>query len=200
MNLKAGITVLAAASIGLGLAGCGGSSSSTAPGVMLAPSAGATQEPASAVATTTTPTTTTSTTTTTVSTPKTGALSKEPVIKVPTGAAPKKLEVKTLIPGTGATAQDGDEIYVNYVGALYSNGKVFDASWTDTPGKAFGPIDLGAGAVIKGWDEGLVGLKQGGRYELIIPSSLAYGKAGSGSTIPPNATLVFDVDLLSVSK
>jgi peptidylprolyl isomerase len=198
MNLKAGITVLAAASIGLGLAGCGGSSSSTAPGVMLAPSAGATQEPASAVATTTTPTTTTSTTT--VSTPKTGALSKEPVIKVPTGAAPKKLEVKTLIPGTGATAQDGDEIYVNYVGALYSNGKVFDASWTDTPGKAFGPIDLGAGAVIKGWDEGLVGLKQGGRYELIIPSSLAYGKAGSGSTIPPNATLVFDVDLLSVSK
>jgi peptidylprolyl isomerase len=198
MNLKAGITVLAAASIGLGLAGCGGSSSSTAPGVMLAPSAGATQEPASAVATTTTPTTTTSTTT--VSTPKTGGLSKEPVIKVPTGAAPKKLEVKTLIPGTGATAQDGDEIYVNYVGALYSNGKVFDASWTDTPGKAFGPIDLGAGAVIKGWDEGLVGLKQGGRYELIIPSSLAYGKAGSGSTIPPNATLVFDVDLLSVSK
>jgi peptidylprolyl isomerase len=198
MNLKAGITVLAAASIGLGLAGCGGSSSGTAPGVMLAPSAGATQEPASAVATTTTPTTTTSTTT--VSTPKTGALSKEPVIKVPTGAAPKKLEVKTLIPGTGATAQDGDEIYVNYVGALYSNGKVFDASWTDTPGKAFGPIDLGAGAVIKGWDEGLVGLKQGGRYELIIPSSLAYGKAGSGSTIPPNATLVFDVDLLSVSK
>jgi peptidylprolyl isomerase len=198
MNLKAGITVLAAASIGLGLAGCGGSSSSTAPGVMLAPSAGATQEPASAIATTTTPTTTTSTTT--VSTPKTGALSKEPVIKVPTGAAPKKLEVKTLIPGTGATAQDGDEIYVNYVGALYSNGKVFDASWSDTPGKAFGPIDLGAGAVIKGWDEGLVGLKQGGRYELIIPPSLAYGKAGSGSTIPPNATLVFVVDLLSVSK
>ncbi len=197
MNLKAGITVIAAASIGLGLAGCGGSSS-TAPGVMLAPSAGATQEPASAIATTTTPTTTTSTTT--VSTPKTGALSKEPVIKVPTGAAPKKLEVKTLIPGTGATAQDGDEIYVNYVGALYSNGKVFDASWSDTPGKAFGPIDLGAGAVIKGWDEGLVGLKQGGRYELTIPPSLAYGKSGSGSTIPPNATLVFVVDLLSVKK
>jgi peptidylprolyl isomerase len=196
MNLKAGITVLVAASIGVGLAGCGGSSS-VAPGVMLAPSAGATQEPASAI-TTTTPTTTTSTTT--VSTPKTGALSKEPVIKVPTGAAPKKLEVKTLIAGTGATAQDGDEIYVNYVGALYSNGKVFDASWTDTPGKAFGPIDLGAGAVIKGWDEGLVGLKQGGRYELIIPPSLGYGKAGSGSTIPPNATLVFVVDLLSVSK
>ena len=165
---------------------------------MLAPGQGATQEPASAANTTTTSTTTTATTT--VATPTSGPLAKEPSFSVPKGPAPKKLEVKTLIAGTGPTAKDGDEIYVNYVGKLYSTGKTFDASWKDTPGQAYGPIDLGAGAVIKGWDEGLVGLKQGGRYELIIPPSLAYGKSGSGSTIPPNATLVFVVDLLSVKK
>ena len=105
-----------------------------------------------------------------------------------------------MIVGTGAIAAAGDEVEVNYVGELYSNGKVFDASWKDTPGKAFGPFQLGAGAVIKGWDEGLVGMKVGGRRELIIPPSLAYGKKGSGSTIPPNATLIFVVDLLSVTK
>ena len=193
MNLKAGITVLAAASIGLGLAGCG---SSKAPGVQLAPSAGLTQEPATVTATT--PTTTQ--TTTTVSTPKTGALSKEPVIKIPAGPPPKKLVVKDLIKGTGATAADGDELQVNYVGELYSNGKIFDASWKDTPGKAFGPFELGVNAVIKGWDEGLVGMKVGGRRELIIPPSLAYGAAGQAPTIPKNATLVFVVDLLSVKK
>jgi peptidylprolyl isomerase len=189
MNFKAGITVLAAAAIGLGLAGCG---SSKAPGVVLAPQEGLTQEPA------TTPAATAATTT--VATPKTGPLSTEPVIKLPTGPPPKKLVVKDLIVGTGATAVAGDEISVNYVGELYSNGKVFDASWKDTPGKAFGPFELGAGAVIKGWDEGLVGMKAGGRRELIIPPALAYGKTGQGSTIPPNATLVFVVDLLKISK
>ncbi|HWD65584.1 MAG TPA: FKBP-type peptidyl-prolyl cis-trans isomerase, partial [Solirubrobacteraceae bacterium] len=73
--------------------------------------------------------------------------------------------------------------------------KVFDSSWTRH--QTFGPFTLGQGAVIKGWDQGVVGMKVGGRRELIIPSSLAYGKAGSGSTIPPNSALVFVVDLLS---
>ena len=196
MNFKAATTALAAASIGIGLAGCG---SSTAPGVVLAPSAGPTQAPLSATTTITTPTTTT-TTTTALSTPKTGPLSKEPVFTVPTGAPPKKLVVTNLITGTGATAADGDELEVNYVGKLYSNGKIFDASWKDTPGKAFGPFELGAGAVIPGWDQGLVGMKVGGRRELIIPPSLAYKAAGSPPTIPKNATLVFVVDLLSVKK
>jgi peptidylprolyl isomerase len=196
MNFKAATTALAAASIGLGLAGCG---SSTAPGVMLAPGKGLTEAPASSTTTATT-TTTTTTTTTAVSTPKTGPLSKEPVVKIPKGAAPKKLVVKNLITGTGATAADGDELEVNYVGKLYSNGKTFDASWTDTPGKAFGPFELGVGAVIKGWDQGLVGMKVGGRRELIIPPSLAYGAAGESPSIPKNATLVFVVDLLSVKK
>ncbi len=195
MNFKAAIPALAAASIAIALAGCG---SSKAPGVVLAPEGGLTQEPASAI-TTTTPTTTT-TTSTTVSTPKTGPLSKEPVITIPKTPAPKKLTIKDITVGTGAAAASGDEIEVNYIGELYSNGKVFDASWTDSPGKAFGPFELGVGAVIKGWDEGLVGMKVGGRRELIIPPSLAYGAAGQAPTIPKNATLVFVVDLLSVKK
>jgi peptidylprolyl isomerase len=189
MRLKATMTAVAAAAVAVGLTACGGSSSK-AGGIMLAPGGGATVETATA----TTPTTTT------VTTPKTGALSKEPKITLPKTPAPKTLVKTNLIVGTGATAESGDEIAVNYVGELYSNGKIFDASWKDTPGKAFGPFQLGAGAVIKGWDEGLIGMKVGGRRELIIPPSLAYGKSGSGSTIPPNATLIFVVDLLSVSK
>ena len=135
-----------------------------------------------------------------VTTPKTGPLSTEPVFSVPSGPPPNKLVFTDLIVGTGATAQSGDELQVNYVGKLYSNGKIFDASWTDTPGKAFGPFQLGAGIVIKGWDQGLTGMKVGGRRELIIPPSLAYGAAGDPPTIPKNATLVFVVDLLSVRK
>ena len=187
MNLKAGMTALAAAAVALGLAACGGSSK--AAGIVTAPGGGLTSAP---------PTTTTPTATA-VSTPTSGPLSKEPKITLPTTPAPKTLVKKDLIVGTGATAAAGDQVEVNYVGELYSNGKVFDASWKDTPGKAFGPFQLGAGAVIKGWDEGLVGMKVGGRRELIIPPSLAYGKKGSGA-IPANATLIFVVDLLSVTK
>jgi peptidylprolyl isomerase len=152
--------------------------------VVTAPSAGAT-------ATTITPTLT-------VSTPTSGPLSKEPKITVPSTAAPTKLVEKDLIVGTGATAASGDELAVNYVGALYQNGKVFDASWKDTPGKAF-TFTLGAGTVITGWTQGLAGMKVGGRRELIIPPSLAYGDTASG-TIPKDSTLIFVVDLLKVVK
>ncbi len=190
MNLKAGVTAVAAAAVVLGLTACG--SSSKAPGVMLAPGGGATVE---AVTTTST----TSTTSTTATTPTTGALSHEPTITLQKGPAPKKLVVKDVIVGTGATAEKGDTLDVNYVGALFSNAKVFDSSWKDTPGKSFA-FTLGNGSVIKGWDTGLEGMKVGGRRELIIPSSLGYGKSGSGSTIPPNAALIFIVDLLKVTK
>ena len=194
MNMRAVITPVAAAAIALGVAACGGSGGSKAPGVTLAPGGGQTAEQVS-----TTPTTpTTSTSTTAITTPTSGPLSHEPVVTIPSGPPPKTLVKRDLIVGTGATAKDGSQVSVNYVGKLYSNGKIFDASWKDTPGKAFGPFQLGAGAVIKGWDQGLVGMKVGGRRELIIPPALAYGATGSPPTIPKDATLVFVVDLLAV--
>ena len=179
-----------------GLAACGGGS--TAPGVALAPSGGATASSGSAT-TPTTPTTsstpTTASTPTTVSTPKSGPLSTEPVVHVPTGAPPKALKTVDLIKGTGATATTGSTITVNYVGVLYKGGKQFDASWKR--GQTFSTA-LSNGSVIPGWVKGISGMKVGGRRELIIPPSLAYGAAGSPPTIPPNSTLVFVVDLLSV--
>ncbi len=185
---RQGLAATAAAVLGLGVAACG--SSSTTPGVVTAPSGGATVEAASAV---TTPTTATSTTT--VKTPTSGPLSKAPVMPKTSGKPPKTLVVKDLIKGTGATAKNGSAVTVNYVGALYANDKVFNNSFT--AGQTFGPFTLGTGSVIPGWDKGIVGMRVGGRRELIIPSSLAYGKKGQGSTIPPNAALVFVVDLLS---
>jgi FKBP-type peptidyl-prolyl cis-trans isomerase len=186
---RQGWAAVAAAAVGFGLAGCGGSS--RAPGVVLAPQGGATTEH---VAATTSSTTTTPTTTTSVSTPKTGPLARQPVIQKISGKPPTHLVSKDLVVGTGATAKTGSSVVVNYVGALYKNNKIFDSSWKRH--QTFGPFTLGQGAVIKGWDQGIVGMKVGGRRELIIPPNLAYGASGSGS-IPPNATLVFIVDLLS---
>lgn len=160
-----------------GLAACGGSSK--APGVVPAPQAGLT-----AAATTTTPTVP-------------PQLSKKPTVTVPKGPAPTHLVTKDLIPGTGKTAASGDKITVNYVGVLYKNGKEFSSSWsTGSPFTA--TLTSGPNGVIPGWVKGIPGMKVGGRRELIIPASLAYGKAGSGSTIPPNSPLVFVIDLLSV--
>jgi FKBP-type peptidyl-prolyl cis-trans isomerase len=132
---------------------------------------------------------------TVVSTPTTGPLATEPTVTPPSGAAPTTLIKKDLIVGTGPEAKPGESVTVNYVGVLFHGGKVFDASWKRHEPFAFA---LGKGAVIKGWDEGIAGMKVGGRRELIIPSALAYGSQGSGSTIPPNAPLVFVVDLLGV--
>jgi peptidylprolyl isomerase len=137
----------------------------------------------------------TSSTSTTGKTPTSGPLSKEPKVTPPSGPAPTKLVTKELIAGTGAEAKSGDTVTVNYVGVLYKGGKVFDASWKRNEPFSF---TLGKGQVIKGWDQGIPGMKVGGRRELIIPSELAYGKTGSPPTIPPNAPLVFVVDLLSV--
>jgi peptidylprolyl isomerase len=126
-------------------------------------------------------------------TPTSGPLATEPKVTPPSGAAPTKLVTKDLITGTGKEAKSGDNVTVNYVGVLYKGGKEFDASWKRKEPFTFA---LGKGQVIPGWDQGVAGMKVGGRRELIIPSALAYGPKGSPPTIPPNAPLVFVVDLL----
>lgn len=134
-----------------------------------------------------------SSSTTTPKTPTTGPLSKKPTVSPPGGAAPKKLLVKDIVKGTGKEAKAGDSVTVNYVGVLFHGGKEFDASWKRSEPFTF---TLGKSQVIKGWDQGVAGMKVGGRRELIIPAELAYGKQGSPPTIPANAPLVFVVDLL----
>ncbi len=118
----------------------------------------------------------------------------KPKVVVPKGAPPKKLVVTELKKGTGAEAKAGDEVTVQYVGVDYKTGKQFDASWDR--GEPF-TFTLGAGEVIPGWDKGVVGMKVGGRRELVIPPGLAYGPAGAPPAIAPNATLVFVIDLLA---
>lgn len=172
---KTSLAILAPLALAVSLGACG---SSTAPGVQLAPGAGLTQVP---IATTLTPP---------------PALSKKPVVAVPGAPPPAHLVVKDLITGTGKTAQAGSTITVNYVGVLYKTGSEFDSSW-----KRNQPFTtpLNVTSVIPGWVQGIAGMKVGGRRELIIPPALGYGKTGSPPTIPPNATLIFVVDLLSAS-
>lgn len=126
-----------------------------------------------------------------------GAAEKtKPEVTVPKGAPPKELEVKDLEEGTGPEAKAGDEVTVQYVGVNYKGGDEFDASWGR--GEPF-TFQLGAGMVIPGWDQGVEGMKVGGRRELIIPPELAYGPEGSPPAIGPSETLIFVIDLLEVS-
>ena len=106
------------------------------------------------------------------------------------------LQMTDTTVGTGTVAQVGDYVTVNYTGTL-DNGTIFDSSLK--PGRTPFGFLLGAGQVIKGWDEGVVGMKVGGTRELVIPPSLGYGAQGAGTVIPPNATLHFTITLLSVS-
>jgi peptidylprolyl isomerase len=133
--------------------------------------------------------------TTTAATPAPAKARPKPKVKVPSGKPPKKLVIKDLIPGTGQAAKAGDPIKVNYIGVDFANGKPFDNSYDR--GQPF-PFQLGGGQVIPGWDRGLVGMKVGGRRELVIPPSLAYGPQGQPPVIKPIETLVFIVDLLSI--
>jgi peptidylprolyl isomerase len=119
----------------------------------------------------------------------------KPTVEVPKGPPPTNLVVKDLKTGDGAEAKSGDQVSVQYVGVLYDGGKQFDASWDRGQPFAF---QLGSGQVIPGWDQGVAGMKVGGRRELIIPPDLGYGAQGQPPTIPPDATLVFVIDLVSV--
>ncbi len=121
--------------------------------------------------------------------------SKKPTVTVPSGPPPKQLQETDLVEGSGAEAKAGDEVTVQYVGVGYDSGEEFDASWDR--GEPFTFL-LGAGSVIKGWDQGVAGMKVGGRRELVIPPNLAYGPGGSPPAIGPNETLIFVVDLVKV--
>ena len=117
----------------------------------------------------------------------------KPEVPAPQGDPPSELVIRDIVPGKGAKAKAGDEMSMQYVGNSWSTGQQFDASW-DRGAQPF-TFQLGAGMVIPGWDQGLVGLKKGGRRLLIIPPDMGYGAQGTpDGTIAPNETLVFVVD------
>ena len=121
----------------------------------------------------------------------------KPHVYVPLGTTPPpELEIEELVVGDGPEAMAGQEVEVHYVGVAWSTRKQFDASWDR--GETFG-FGLGRGQVIKGWDEGVAGMKVGGRRRITIPPRLGYGAAGAGGAIKGGETLVFVVDLLGVS-
>ena len=125
-------------------------------------------------------------------TPSSGPLAYKPVVKSPGGTPPNKEVIKDLLVGTGAEAKDGQTVTMNYVGINWKSGKEFDSSWKRNEPFTF---TLGKKSVIRGWEKGIPGMKVGGRRELVIPPALGYGATGS-SSIPPNETLIFVVDLL----
>jgi peptidylprolyl isomerase len=120
----------------------------------------------------------------------------KPEIDFPEGEVPADLVVEDLIEGDGREAKAGDTVSAHYVGVAHSTGEEFDASWNRGA-----PLDfrLGVGQVIKGWDDGIAGMRVGGRRRLVIPPHLAYGDRGAGTAIAPGETLIFVVDLVDVS-
>jgi peptidylprolyl isomerase len=122
----------------------------------------------------------------------------KPVIPKPKGAPPTALQSRDVVSGPGKTAESGDKLTVEYVGVSWSTGKQFDSSWD--AGRPPFKFKLGGGMVIPGWDQGLVGMRVGGRRQLVIPPAQAYGPQGQPPVIGPNETLVFVIDLKKVEK
>ena len=121
---------------------------------------------------------------------------QKPDVEVPADQAPSyQLELDDIAVGDGGEAVAGRIVEVHYVGVSWKNGRQFDASWDR--GQTF-TFTLGKGQVIPGWDQGVTGMKVGGRRRITIPPMLAYGKRGAGGVIGPDETLVFVVDLIAV--
>jgi peptidylprolyl isomerase len=124
------------------------------------------------------------------------ATNEKPQVDVPSDQPPSyQLEIEDIAEGDGEEAVAGRVVEVHYVGVSWSTGKQFDASWDRGNTFKFG---LGKGQVIQGWDQGVAGMKVGGRRRITIPPNLAYGKRGAGGVIGPDETLVFVVDLVGV--
>ena len=119
---------------------------------------------------------------------------EKPEIDFPEGAPPKDLEIADVWEGDGKVAGPGDTVDVHYVGVSFSSGEEFDASWSRGEPIRF---KLGVGQVIAGWDQGVQGMKVGGRRKLVIPPGLAYGDRGAPGAIKPGETLIFVCDLVS---
>ena len=122
-------------------------------------------------------------------------MTEKPDVDFYEGTPPTELEITDLTVGDGTEATPGSQVLVHYVGVALSTGEEFDASYNRGA-----PLDfpLGAGRVIQGWDQGVAGMKVGGRRRLVIPPHLAYGSRGAGGVIGPNETLIFVVDLVDV--
>ncbi|GAB6902938.1 FKBP-type peptidyl-prolyl cis-trans isomerase [Kineosporia succinea] len=118
---------------------------------------------------------------------------QRPEIDFPEGEPPTALTITDEVVGEGAEAQAGNTVTAHYVGVAYSSGDEFDASWNRGEPLKF---RLGVGQVIAGWDQGIAGMRVGGRRRLVIPPELAYGSRGAGGAIGPNETLIFVVDLV----
>jgi peptidylprolyl isomerase len=119
---------------------------------------------------------------------------EKPEVDFPDGEPPTELEISDIWEGDGAVAKAGNTVQVHYVGVAYSTGEEFDTSWGRGEPLEF---RLGVGQVIAGWDQGVQGMRVGGRRQLIIPPGLAYGDRGAGRSIAPGETLIFVCDLVS---
>lgn len=122
-------------------------------------------------------------------------MTQKPEVDFPEGPPPTELEVTDITVGDGPEATSGSRVSVHYVGVAHSSGEEFDSSYNRGT-----PLDfpLGAGNVIQGWDQGVAGMKVGGRRQLVIPPHLGYGDRGAGGVIKPGETLIFVVDLVGV--
>jgi peptidylprolyl isomerase len=196
-------SLVALAASAFGLAACGNSSG---PGSTTPTTAGTSSNSGTGpTTTTTTPASTTSTTGTgsasaiapipAADRSAAGTAGAPPTLTVPTGQPPTQLESADLIAGTGPAAKAGDALTVEYELGTYSSHSLVQSSWTSQPFQ----LTLGAGQVIPGWDQGLVGMKAGGRRELIIPPSLGYRDQSPGPGIAANDTLVFIIDLQKIN-